>query len=195
MEKETFIVVGLGNPGAEYTHTHHNAGFEVTTLLANRFHTEITRSMCKGMVGEVSLDSSRRLVICQPQTYMNLSGECVAELLKWYKCPIGNMVVIYDDIDLPAGKLRIRKNGSAGTHNGMRSVVAMTGTNEITRIRVGVGSKPEGWDLADWVLAGCRTPEERVTMTNAFQLACDCVEDMLKNGIDHAMQQYNGKQG
>ena len=134
-----------------------------------------------------------RVVLCQPQTYMNLSGECVAQLLSWYKCPLENLLVIYDDIDLPLGKLRVRKTGSAGTHNGMRSIIGHTPGQSFPRIRVGVGAKPEGWDLADWVLSRYQIREEQDAMREAFTRAADCVEDWLKNGIDHAIQQYNGK--
>ena len=124
---------------------------------------------------------------------MNLSGECVAQLLSWYKCPLENLLVIYDDIDLPLGRLRVRKAGSAGTHNGMRSIIGRTPGQNFPRIRVGVGAKPEGWDLADWVLSRYQIREEQDAMREAFTRAADCVEDWLKNGIDHAMQQYNGK--
>lgn len=135
----------------------------------------------------------RRVVLCQPQTYMNLSGECVEELLQWYKVPLDHLLIIYDDIDLPLAKLRVRKTGSAGTHNGMRSIMAHVPSQEFPRIRVGVGAKPEGWELADWVLSRYAIREEQEAMASAFQSAADCVEDWLGHGIDDAMQRFNHK--
>ena len=193
MEKQTFIVVGLGNPGAQYAHTRHNAGFETLEVLSRRWGVEINRKKLNGLVAETTYDG-HRVVLVLPQTYMNASGECVQPILQWYKAPLSNMVVIYDDIDLALGRLRVRKSGSAGTHNGMRSILSCLGNQQgFPRIRVGVGAKPEGWDLADWVLSTCRLREEREEMEKAFVRAADCVEDWIKNGIEHAMQQYNGK--
>lgn len=192
MEKETFLVVGLGNPGPEYAHTRHNAGFEVTDLLARAWNAPLSKRRCSGLLAETTF-ADRRVVLCQPQTYMNLSGQCVAALLQWYKCPLDHLLVVYDDIDLPLARLRVRKSGSAGTHNGMRSIIANTPDQAFPRLRVGVGAKPEGWELANWVLSRYQTREEQDDMQDAFQRAADCVEDWLKNGIDHAMQAYNQK--
>lgn len=190
MDKETFLVVGLGNPGAQYAHTRHNAGFEVTDILSARWNAPLNKKKLSGMLTEVNIGGAR-VVLCQPQTFMNLSGECVAQLLSWYKCPLENLLVIYDDIDLPLGKLRVRKSGSAGTHNGMRSIIGHTPGQNFPRIRVGVGAKPEGWDLADWVLSRYQIREEQDAMKDAFTRAADCVEDWLQHGIEHAMQHYN----
>lgn len=190
MEKETWIVVGLGNPGTQYAHTRHNVGFDVTDVLARHYQVSLTKSKCKGLLWEVPV-GDKRLVICQPQTMMNLSGQCVAELLNWYKCTPDRVVIVYDDIDLPTGKLRVRMNGSAGTHNGMRSIVSSIATQQFPRIRVGVGAKPEGWDLVNWVLGKYLTKEEQETMDQAFAKAADCVIDWMENGIDHAMRTYN----
>ena len=193
MEKQTYIVVGLGNPGAQYARTRHNAGFETLEALSRRWNVDINRKKFNGLIAETTYNG-HRVVLCRPQTFMNASGECVQELLQWYKCPLENMIVIYDDIDLPLSRLRVRKSGSAGTHNGMRSILGCIGNQQgFPRIRVGVGAKPEGWDLADWVLSTYRLREEREEMEKAFARAADCVEDWLKNGIEHAMQQYNGK--
>ena len=123
MDKETRIVVGLGNPGAEYAHTRHNAGFDTLDVLSQRLHAPLSKRRMEGLLAEVNL-GNQRVILCQPQTFMNLSGECVEQLLGWYKCPLENLLVIYDDIDLPLGRLRVRKAGSAGTHNGMRSILA-----------------------------------------------------------------------
>lgn len=194
MEKETWIIVGLGNPGAQYAHTRHNVGFDVTDILSRRWNAPLTRKKCSGLLVETTV-GDKRVVLCQPQTFMNLSGQCVGELLQWYKCPLDHLLVIYDDIDLPLGRLRVRKNGSAGTHNGMRSIMEHIPSQLFPRIRVGVGAKPEGWDLANWVLSHYQTAEDQSAMSAAFDLAADCVEDFLSSGIDHAMQRYNGGQG
>ena len=160
-------------------------------MLLHRWNTPLTRRKFDGLLAEVTFEG-KRVVLCQPQTFMNASGECVQQLLQWYKCPLENLMVIYDDIDLPAAKLRVRKSGSSGTHNGMRSILQCLGGQQgFPRIRVGVGAKPEGWDLADWVLSTYRMAEERTAMEQAFIKAADVVEDWLKNGIDHAMQLGN----
>ena len=192
MEKETFLVVGLGNYGDQYAHTRHNAGFEVTDILSRRWSAPLTKRRCAGLLAEVTR-GDRRVVLCQPQTYMNSSGQCVAELLSWYKCPLDHLLVIYDDIDLPLGRLRVRKSGSAGTHNGMRSIIGSTPAQTFPRVRVGVGACPKEWQLVDWVLSRYQKGEEQDTMTAAFERAADCVEDWLDSGIDHAMQAYNQK--
>ncbi len=193
MEKQTFIVVGLGNPGAQYARTRHNAGFETLEVLSRRWGVEINKKKLSGLVAETTYNG-HRVVLVLPQTFMNASGECVQPILQWYKAPLANLLVIYDDIDLPLGKLRVRKSGSAGTHNGMRSILGCLGNQQgFPRVRVGVGAKPEGWDLADWVLSTYRQKEDREEMEKTFVRAADCVEDWLKNGIEHAMQQYNGK--
>ena len=193
MEKQTFVVVGLGNPGAQYARTRHNAGFETLEVLSRRWGVEINKKKLNGLVAETTCNG-HRVVLVLPQTFMNASGECVQPILQWYKAPLTNLLVIYDDIDLPLGKLRVRKSGSAGTHNGMRSILGCLGNQQgFPRVRVGVGAKPEGWDLADWVLSTYRQKEDREEMEKTFARAADCVEDWLKNGIEHAMQQYNGK--
>lgn len=192
MERETWLVVGLGNPGSQYAHTRHNAGFDTVSVLSERWGAPLTKKKCSGLLTETTY-AGQRVVLCQPQTFMNLSGQCVAELLSWYKCPLDHLLVIYDDIDLPLARLRVRKSGSAGTHNGMRSILANVPSQEFPRVRVGVGAKPEGWDLADWVLSHYTIREEQDAMRDAFVRAADCVEDWLKNGVDHAMQTYNQK--
>ncbi len=191
MEKETLLIVGLGNPGTQYAHSRHNAGFDTLEMLCRKWNVTLNKSKCKGMLTETTV-GGKRVVLCAPQTFMNLSGECVAELLNWYKVPLENLLVIYDDIDLPASRLRVRKSGSAGTHNGMRSILANVGGQQgFPRIRVGVGAKPDGWDLADWVLSKYTIREEQQAMQDAFNRAADCAEDWVISGIEHAMQEYN----
>ena len=185
-----YLIVGLGNPGAKYRFTRHNTGFNVIEVLSQRLDIALNKSKCKALLGEGRL-GAERIVLAQPQTDMNLSGESVRELLSWYKCPLENMIVVYDDIDLPLGKLRMREKGSAGTHNGMRSVIGLLGRQDFPRLRVGVGKKPEGWELADWVLSHYQTEEERKTQFNAFLRAADVVEDWVKNGLESAMRMAN----
>ena len=135
--------------------------------------------------------NGEKLVLVKPQTFMNLSGQCVTELVSWYKPEMDRLLIVYDDIDLPLGKLRLRKSGSAGTHNGMRSIIGLLGTQDFPRLRVGVGKRPDDWELVDWVLSHDQTPEDRQTQFDAFLLAADVVLDYMKNGLDSAMRMAN----
>ena len=187
---ETYIVVGLGNPGKEYAHTRHNVGFDVTDILAERWHAPLNKKKLGGMLTEVPLDG-KRVVLCQPQTFMNLSGECVIQLLNWYKCPLENLLVIYDDIDLPVARLRVRKSGSAGTHNGMRSIIGNLPGQNFPRIRVGVGAPahPEH-EMVDWVI-GQFTPAERKELNTMLEKAADAAECLIREGVQKAQNRYN----
>lgn len=142
------VIVGLGNPGNQYARTRHNVGFDVVDVLIEKLSAGSPRRMCSALVWETRVDGER-VALCKPQTYMNDSGRSVAELVSWYKPDAGRLLIVYDDIDLPLGRLRLRASGSAGTHNGMRSIVAALGRQDFPRLRVGVGAKPEGWDLAN----------------------------------------------
>ena len=184
------IVVGLGNPGREYARTRHNVGFDVLDVLSEKTGIQLTKSAMHGLIGE-GFVRGEKLVLVKPQTYMNLSGQCVTELVSWYKQPMDRLLVVYDDIDLPLGKLRLRGSGSAGTHNGMRSIIGLLGAQDFPRLRVGVGSKPEGWELADWVLSHYQTAEERQTQFDAFLQAADVVLEYAQNGLDSAMRLAN----
>lgn len=184
--KPTWIIVGLGNPGEQYAHTRHNVGFDTMELLAEHYQVKTWRKTLKGMVAEVNL-GDRRVVLVKPMTYMNLSGDCLQEVLNWYHCTPEQLTVIYDDIDLPLGKLRVRKNGGPGTHNGMRSIVSSLNSQDFPRIRVGTGGKPEGWDLADWVLSHY-TAEDKVVMDKAFGNAADVAVCWVEKGIEEAMR-------
>ncbi len=157
-----FVVVGLGNPGRGYEHTLHNTGFRVIDKLSQALDIPVEKKKCKALVGE-GLLGSNRIVLCKPQTYMNLSGESVVELLNWYKCSDSELIIVYDDVDLPAGKLRFRTGGSAGTHNGMRNIVQLTGKTSFPRLRIGVGRPPEFMELADYVLSeGSKNDQEAI---------------------------------
>ena len=184
------IIIGLGNPGKEYHRTRHNVGFDVIDVLSEKLGIALTKIDMHGLIGE-GFVGGEKVILVKPQTYMNLSGQCVTELINWYKAPMENVMVIYDDIDLPLGKLRLRRDGSAGTHNGMRSVIGLLGRQDFPRLRVGVGKKPEGWELADWVLSHYQTEEDRKTQFDAFLLAADTVIDWVKNGWDSAMRTAN----
>ena len=187
-----YIIVGLGNPKTEYKNTMHNIGFDVIDVLAEKYNivTEIRKhkAFCgKGFIG------SEKAVLAMPQTYMNLSGDSVREIVDYYKIDVEKeLIVIYDDIDLDVGQLRIRKKGSAGGHNGMKSIIGQLGTEDFTRIRMGVGAKPKGYDLADYVL-GHFSKEEQVLMDEGYAHAIHAVEMILEGDISAAMNEYNRK--
>ena len=186
-----YLIVGLGNPGSKYAHTRHNVGFDVLEALSRKLGVSITREKEQALVGECFV-GGQKVILALPQTYMNLSGESVSRLAHWYKIEPENLLVVYDDIDIPQGHIRIRKNGSAGTHNGMRSIVGLLGYENFPRLRVGVGQKREGYELADWVL-GHYIGEEQEVADKAFQQAADAIVDYIENGIDSAMCTYNTK--
>lgn len=187
-----YLIVGLGNPGKQYEHTRHNVGFDIVEALARRQGVRIDRSKENALVGECFI-AGKRVMICEPQTYMNLSGQAVAGLVNYFKIPVENVLVCYDDTDIPQGNIRIRKNGSAGTHNGMRSIVQCLGRDDFPRLRVGIGTRREGYDLADWVLGHYITEEEKATADAAFKLAAEAIEDYIANGVESAMCKYNTK--
>ena len=146
------LIVGLGNPGKQYEHTRHNVGFDVIDVMADKYNISVTEKKHKALCGKGIIEG-QKVVLAKPQTFMNLSGESVAELLNFYKSdPETELIVIFDDISLAPGNIRVRKKGSAGGHNGIKNIIAMTGTQNFMRIKVGVGDKPAGWDLADHVL-------------------------------------------
>ena len=188
------IVVGLGNHGREYARSRHNVGFDVLDVLGEKTGIAVSRLAMHGQIGE-GFVGGEKLVLVKPQTYMNLSGQCVAEIAAWYKPPRERLLLVYDDIDLPLGKLRLRAGGSAGTHNGMRSVIGQLGYQDFPRLRVGVGKPPQGWELADWVLSHYQTAQERQTQFDAFLRAADVALDYMKNGLDSAMRLANAPQG
>ena len=186
MEKEVFLIVGLGNPGEKYAHTRHNAGFEVLERLAVRRGAVLRKKLLlPGMTAEIA-EAGRKIVLCEPATYMNNSGECVKKLLARYQADPSHLMVIYDDIDLPPARIRVRKNGGPGTHNGMRSIVEETGLTDFPRIRIGTGDRPAGQDLADWVLSRY-SKEEQPAMEEAFDRAAEAAENWIEHGIDYAM--------
>lgn len=180
-----FVVVGLGNPGRKYAHTRHNAGFDVLDVLAQKYNIPVMKLRCKAVVGE-GLIRNQRAALALPQTFMNLSGESVVALCNWYKPEDDQLIVCYDDIDLPEGKLRLRTSGSAGTHNGMKNIIYLLGRDNFPRVRVGIGRPPEGWDLKDYVLTGYNTPDIRKTMFETYEKAADAIAEYIENGADAA---------
>lgn len=180
-----FLVVGLGNPGSKYEHSRHNVGFDVVDIISQKFDIPVRKSRCKAITGEGTI-GGERVALALPQTFMNLSGESIVQLINWYKVDMEHLIVCYDDIDLPEGKVRFRTQGSAGTHNGMRNIIYLTGRDDFPRFRVGVGRPPEGMDLKDFVLMGYNTKELRQTMFDAYMLAADGVAEYIKNGAEGA---------
>ncbi len=190
MNKKTLLIVGLGNPGEKYAHTRHNAGFDVMSRLEKYYGVQLKRKfLLQGQTAEIT-DGETKIVLCEPLTFMNKSGECVRRLLARFKVPQEQMLVIFDDIDLPPGKVRVRKNGGAGTHNGMRSIANCLGKTDFPRIRVGTGDRPAGGDLAAWVL-GHPAPEEKEKMEAAFDKAAEAALVWVRDGIEKAMQEGN----
>ena len=186
-----YIIVGLGNPGKEYAHTRHNVGFETIDILADRMGIEVEEKKHKGLCGKGIL-AGQKVILLKPQTYMNLSGESVRAAADFYKVDTEDILVIYDDISLEPGQLRLRGKGSAGGHNGIKNIIAHLGTQEFPRIKVGVGDKPKGMDLADYLL-GHFSKEDQAKMDEAFKDAADAAEMILDKGMDAAMNHYNIK--
>lgn len=185
-----YIIIGLGNPGKKYEHTRHNAGFDAIDKLAEKYNIKMDKLKHKALIGEGRI-GTEKVVLVKPQTYMNLSGESIVSICQFYKPEFDKVIVIYDDIDLDVGKLRIRKKGSAGSHNGMKSIIKCIGTQEFPRIRIGVSKPPEGWDLADFVLS--RFPKEQQgDLEESLERAVLTVEEIIDSGIESAMNKYNG---
>lgn len=185
-----YIIAGLGNPGRQYAGTRHNMGFNVVTRIADDYKMQITikehKALCaKGFVG------GQKVLLALPQTYMNLSGESIKELINYYKVdPATELMVIYDDVSMDVGRIRMRAKGSAGGHNGIKNIIAELGTDVFPRMKVGVGEKPKGWDLADYVL-GRFSDEENEVMRRMLARGSDACRDFILYGIQEAMNRYN----
>lgn len=185
-----YVIVGLGNPGKKYENTRHNMGFIAVDLLAKEYGIKVDKIKHKALVGEGRI-ADQKVLLVKPQTYMNLSGESVREVLSYYKVDIENLIVIYDDLDIPTGTIRIRKFGSAGTHNGMRSVVYQIQSDRFPRIRVGIGSEKHS-DLIDFVTGGF-TKKEVPLLEQATTMASKAAASIIEDGIEKAMNKYNIK--
>jgi len=188
--KIEYVIAGLGNPGLEYENTRHNAGFIVLDTLAKQCGAEINRMQFKGKTADVMVGDKRCLLL-KPTTYMNNSGESIVQALEFYKLDVSSLIVVCDDISLDAGKLRIRRKGSHGGHNGLRSICDLTGSDSYERIKMGVGKKPHpDYDLAKWVL-GKFSKEELEKLTTAAENACECIKLMVQGKTDQAMNKHN----
>ena len=186
------IIAGLGNPTKEYEGTRHNVGFQVIDKIAEKYNIAVDAKKGRAYVGKGIIEGQKVLLV-KPQTYMNLSGESIRELVDYFKVdPKEELLVIYDDISLNPGQIRIRKKGSAGGHNGIKNIIAHLGTQQFSRIRIGVGEKPAGWDLADYVL-GRFPAEEEPTIRTALEQTVKACETILTDSVKAAMNQFNGK--
>lgn len=185
-----YIIAGLGNIGMQYDNTRHNAGFSVVDTLAGQYGTEINRLRFKGKTAEITIEGVKCLLL-KPSTYMNNSGESIVQALEFYKLDVDNLIVVCDDISLDCGKIRIRRKGSHGGHNGLRSIIDLTGRDDFQRIKVGVGKKPHpDYDLAKWVLGKFR-PNDAEKMKTSAENACESIKLMVQGKTDEAMNKYN----
>ena len=185
-----FVIVGLGNPGKKYENTRHNAGFIAIDALADKYGINISEKKHKALCGSGVIEGNKVLLV-KPQTFMNLSGESVRSVMDFYKIdPEEDMLVIYDDVSLAPGNIRIRKKGSAGTHNGMKSVIECIGTEQFSRVRIGIGMPEHKGDLINYVI-GYVPEEEKEVLDKSCEIAKEAVIEILKNGIDNAMNKFN----
>lgn len=184
-----YLIAGLGNPTKDYAGTRHNIGYDTITRLCDDYRISLDIKKHKGLCGKGVIEGEKVLLV-QPLTYMNLSGDCIKEAAEYYKIDPEHIIIIYDDVSLPVGKLRVRAKGSAGGHNGMKSIIARLGTEEFPRVRIGVGEKPAGWDLADYVL-GRFGKEELPIMREAVGNAAKACSLIMKEGIETAMNRCN----
>lgn len=175
-----WIVAGLGNPGKQYLYTWHNMGYLAVDMLADKHGIFLGKEKYKGLWGKGKI-AGQDVIIIKPTTYMNNSGECLAEISKFYKVEPKNIITVYDDIDIAKGTIRVRPKGSAGTHNGMRSVIQLLGTQDFPRVRIGTGPVPEHWDLVNYVLSEV-PQDERKLLNDTFVKACEAVEEIISNG-------------
>lgn len=185
-----YMIVGLGNPGKKYDNTRHNVGFMCLDMLAQENAVSINKLKFSALISDVRLNGSRCLLM-KPQTFMNLSGDAVVQAANFYKIPVERIIIVFDDISLDVGKLRIRRKGSHGGHNGLKSIAGRLGSNEYPRVKIGVGAKPHAdYDLADWVLSNFGKDESKLLKT-ALENSVKSIELMVKDEIDEAMSKYN----
>lgn len=184
-----YIIVGLGNPESEYDKTRHNMGFNVVNKIAEKNNISISQKKFKGLYG-TGFIGTKKVAILKPQTYMNLSGEAVVEIMNFYKEDLENLLVIYDDVDIEKGEIKIRKFGSAGSHNGMKSIVLLLGSDKFPRLRVGIGKPEENRDMISHVI-GHMSKEDEEILDKSTSKAAEAVEELVKNGIDSAMNKFN----
>ena len=190
---ETWLIVGLGNPGREYEKTRHNAGFRAIDILADSLGCKIDKMKFQGLYTQVNY-KGKKLLLLKPQTYMNLSGRSVLQLSAYFNVPPARIIVMYDDISLVPGRLRVRADGSAGGHNGIKSIIAEVGSQAYPRVKIGVGAKPHPeMELADWVLSTFSANDEKA-LKNSLEWAAEAALSIVDNGIYETANRYNGKQ-
>ena len=186
-----WLIVGLGNPGDNYARTRHNAGFRAIDALSNKLGIKVDRAKYRGLYGQGQYEG-QKLILLKPQTFMNLSGLSVMDAANFYKLPPERIIVLFDDISLDVGRLRIRADGSAGGHNGIKSIIGSINSQSFPRVKIGVGAKPHpDYELADWVLSAFR-PEEEKLLGPALERAADAALELLENGVYKAANLYNG---
>lgn len=189
--EESWLIVGLGNPGQEYARSRHNCGFRAMDILAEKLHCKIDKGKFQGLYGQ-TVYQGRKLLLLKPMTYMNLSGRSVLQLSAYFRIPPQRIIVMFDDISLPPGRLRVRADGSAGGHNGIKSIIAELGSQDFPRVKIGVGAKPTPeYDLADWVLSGFSASEE-AALKPALERAGDAALSILEHGVPETANRFNG---
>jgi len=189
--KETWLIVGLGNPGKEYAHTRHNCGFRAIDILAEKLGCKIDKLKFQGLYTQTSYNGCK-LILLKPQTFMNLSGRSVLQISAYFNIPPERIIIMFDDISLAPGRLRVRSDGSAGGHNGIKSIISELGSQDFPRIKIGVGAKPSpDRDLADWVLSGFSANEEK-ELAGALKNAGDAALAIIDKGVQQAANRYNG---
>lgn len=185
-----FLIVGLGNPEIEYSNTRHNMGFDTINKLAKAYEIEVNKHKFKGIYGTGTIEN-KKVLLLKPQTYMNLSGESVIEVMDFYKINLEDIIVIYDDIDVEPGKIKIRKKGGAGSHNGMKSVIQHIHSEDFARIRVGIGTPAYRNDMINYVIGKITSIEDKEKLDIGTDKAKNAITEIIKNGIDSAMNKFN----
>ena len=188
---QNWLIVGLGNPGPEYTKTRHNCGFRALDVLAGKLNCRVDKGKFQGLYNQVNY-GDKKLYLLKPQTYMNLSGQSVKQLAAFFHIPPQNIIVMFDDISLEPGRLRIRSDGSAGGHNGIKSIISCIGSQDFPRVKIGVGAKPHpDYDLANWVLSNFTASEEK-DLASALERAADAALSIIDKGVPETANRYNG---
>lgn len=189
--KETWLIAGLGNPGKEYTHTRHNCGFRAIDILAEKLGCKIDKLKFQGLYAQTTYNG-RKLILLKPQTFMNLSGRSVLQISAYFNIPPEKIIIMFDDISLQPGRLRVRADGSAGGHNGIKSIINELGSQNFPRVKIGVGAKPSpDRDLADWVLSGFSASEEK-DLAGALKNAADAALSIIEDGVQKTANRFNG---
>ncbi len=184
-----YLIVGLGNPESDYSNTRHNMGFNTINNLAEKFDIKVNRKKFDGIYGDGIIENEK-VILLKPQTYMNLSGKSIIQFINFYKLELENLIVIYDDIDVEKGNIKIRKKGGAGSHNGMKSVVQEVNSEDFVRVRVGIGSPEDKSDMINYVI-GAIPEEEKIVLDEGSKKASEAVVEIIRNGIDSAMNKFN----